>query len=201
MPLVLPTSFFNASHRWSLAGSSHGFSMALAGQLNAGVDPDQFAQDLSDAFEAGYDTANMYNQWFWRGVHVLINTGAGISAGDFDPVSSGTGGGADTSPPNCCITIQKHTGFAGVANRGRMYMPPISLADPDVDDTGIIDAGVLSTIRSNVDSWLATILTTVTEVDAFFLLHEQVSPGPGTPTEITSFTLDNLVSTQRRRLR
>jgi hypothetical protein len=205
MPLVLPTSFFNAHYRFELEGSSHKMSFALAGQLNAGVDADAFATDLSDAFSddltPGYGMANMYNQWSFHGVHVLINTGAGIQAGDFDPALIGGGGGAETVPPNGSVIVKKSTGFAGVAARGRMYFPPISAADVDVNDVGIIDSVVLATIGDNVQNWLDNTLTAVTEIAEFVLLHEQASPGPGTPTAITSFVVENQLATQRRRLR
>jgi hypothetical protein len=201
MPLVLPTSFYNASYRWSVGGVDHQMSFALAGQLNTGVDADTFASDLAEAWLVGYDPGNWYSAWTFRGCHVIINTGAGFASGESDPGEPGTGGGAETVPPNTAMIFRKGTGFAGAGNRGRMYMPGFSLADADVNNDGTIDATPLATIAINLENWLTETLTNVTAVDGFFLLHEQASPGPGTPTAITQFLLEDTVATQRRRLR
>jgi hypothetical protein len=201
MPLVLPTSFFNASYRWNVEGDDHDMSFALAGQLNTGVDADAFASELATAWLDGYDMGNVYAAWTFHGVHVLINTGAGLAAGDSDPDEPGTGGGAETVPPNTSMIFKKTTGLAGVRERGRMYMPGFSLADADVNNDGTIDATPLATIGVNLANWLDVTVTDVTSISGFFLLHEAASPGPGTPTAITAFTLENLVATQRRRLR
>jgi hypothetical protein len=201
MPLVLPTSFYNAHYHFELDGGVHSNSFALAAQLNAGVDPDDLAHDLYDAFVVGYDIANMYSQWAIVGVTVEVNPGAGIVTGEWMDVSHGLGGGAETSPPNTSLIVKKLTGFASRAQRGRMYFPPFSLADDDVNDNGTIDATPLATIVTNFNAWQTQIFIESAETDSLFLLHEQASPGPGTPTLITSFVIEELVATQRRRLR
>lgn len=203
MPLVLPTSFFNAHYKFSLASSDKSMSFALAGQLNTGVDPDDFAEALRADFASpsGYDTDNMYAQWTFEGVKVEINTGAGIAAGESIVPIAGGGGGAETNPPQCCVIVKKLTGLASRRERGRMYFPPISLADADVNDNGTIDPTPLGVITTNIDNWLAETLLVTSEIDAYFLLHEQATVGPGTPTAISAFVVEDTIATQRRRLR
>jgi hypothetical protein len=79
-------------------------------------------------------------------------------------------------------------------------VPPISLAEVDVTNTGMIDETVLSTIQTNWTSFIGA-LSAATNVDTISLLHDDQQEIVPDPTEIISFQVEGQVGTQRRRLR
>lgn len=102
-----------------------------------------------------------------------------------------------TAPPNVAALIRKHTAAAGRANRGRMFVPGVT--DSQLEDDGKFASGEYT-------SWLTAAtglfqdLTTASIPP--FILHSPASGGGvPAPTAITSLTVDQLCSTQRRRLR
>lgn len=101
------------------------------------------------------------------------------------------------SSPNTAYLVKKNTALGGRRNRGRFYIPGVD--EDKVDPSGSITPAWVATVQGVVDDFYdafgaATVLPVV--------LHERV-PGPTqpAPTDITSFTLESTVATQRRRLR
>lgn len=100
-----------------------------------------------------------------------------------------------TLPPNVSVLYRKRTGIAGRTNRGRFYMPPFGLAESSVDQAGVIAPLDYGTLQDNAD----TMMSTWAGLDAHpVVLH---SDPVLTPTEVTSLNVDQLVATQRRRIR
>lgn len=110
----------------------------------------------------------------------------------YDVVGTGTGG---TLPPNCAALVKKTSASPGRANRGRFYVPGL-LSDDDVDSLGNIVNPTLSTLAAAFNDWFSALdLRTPTAQPA--ILHT----GPGAATAVTSFALQTMIATQRRRLR
>jgi hypothetical protein len=119
------------------------------------------------------------------------NTGA---SAEFTGATAGTVTG-DTELPQGAVLVRKNTALGGHAGSGRNYLPGFNenlfssngqAAGPDV-------AG----IQGAWDDFIASLL--VSELVPV-LLHSEGSPIT-TPTPITSFSVQALAATQRRRLR
>jgi len=113
--------------------------------------------------------------------------------------STGTGGALSTLPPNCAVLIHKRTALGGRRGRGRMYLP-WAVQEASVDEAGIIQAANVTQIQTAVSNFLSVLATANTPM---MVLHDVgVDPTKPVPaaTPVTSLTVDNLISTQRRRL-
>lgn len=101
--------------------------------------------------------------------------------------------GSSPASPQVSTLIQKLTGFAGKQARGRMYVP--GLNRDEISVTGTIGSTRLSQLQTAADQFLIDLTTNGCPM---VLLH--TSPAVP-PTVVTSLNVDDLVATQRRRLR
>jgi hypothetical protein len=133
-------------------------------------------------------------------------------------VSLGTDGGEDivglsnqlvactkaisSTPPNCAVLVHKATARGGRRGRGRMYIPWCCQAT-DVTEAGTIGAATVTLVSNAVNAWVTAVTP---DPGPLVILHRPsrntIGPGsvPGSPNVITSWTVDPLIATQRRRL-
>ena len=191
--LVIPDGVVNVHFLFTLTGDAEPMSFAIGADF-AGLGT---YQDVSDAayvaFSGGYGAANWYDQWTFVGTRVEI--AAGSVAETLIPLP-GTGGTLGTLIQNTTCLVKKLTDEAGRKFRGRCYMPPISLAEVDVNNVGMIDPTTLATIQTNFDSFTGA-FEGDSNVGDLYLFHTDATA----PTQITSFQVEGQVATQRRRLR
>ena len=102
-------------------------------------------------------------------------------------------GGAPFCPPQVAVLVQKISGLAGRANRGRFYIP--SPREATIDDGGFLDAGTLGTYQSQADSFLNDLSVAAIPMR---ILHTDPALAP---TVVSSLQVEAKVATQRRRLR
>lgn len=102
---------------------------------------------------------------------------------------------AFSDPPHTAILVRKNTGFGGRTGRGRMFVPGVY--SDDVDSSGYLASGLISALLVDLEAFrddcIAADLIPV-------LLHAEGS-GVSAPLPITSFGVDSVAATQRRRLR
>lgn len=167
------------------------------------------AYDLVDSpDQASVDAGFTDWQTIWRGEHpntvslvgghILVGNDGGSVRWD-SSIASVVGTGAGTNlPQNTALLARKSTALGGRRGRGRMFIPGVRQQE-------VSSAGVVST--TYVSAWnvnLAAISVGGTTHTAFGflgqvqLLHET---GSQTPTEVTDLSMQNIVATQRRRLR
>lgn len=101
--------------------------------------------------------------------------------------------GGDPSPPNTAALVRLQSGLVGRKYRGRMYLPGV-LKDDEVSAGGTITESTASSILG-VMLYLGDLLGTIGASPV--ILHSDV----GTPTLVTTLTVEATVATQRRRLR
>jgi hypothetical protein len=123
----------------------------------------------------------------------------GDASGDI-PISSTDGPrtGAETDAPvpqNTAVLVKKVSGLGGRRNRGRFYVPGISVLD--IGNTGIINSGPLASWGTAVNNFLLG-MESGSFMDNLVIFH---SSAPLTPTVIADLDVDPIVATQRRRLR
>nr|CRY96696.1 hypothetical protein [uncultured prokaryote] len=113
------------------------------------------------------------------------------------------GAGTSTAPmlpQNCAALYDKGTALAGRRGRGRMFVPNI------LKETTVSDVGVMTPAsRTDLQVQATAFLNELNNGDPFpatpmVLLHNE-GPGVPPPTPVTSFTVQAVISTQRRRLR
>lgn len=98
-----------------------------------------------------------------------------------------------SAPPNCATLVRKSTGLRGRSERGRSYWPGC-LAGADILEGGVIDP----TVFIDRVNRFTNLFNRLAGVGAdMVLLHSSSSD----PTPVTSYDVDALIATQRRRLR
>ena len=115
----------------------------------------------------------------------------------FTPVP-GTYSGGDTTPPNVAFVVTYRTAAPGRSGRGRGYLPGPP-AD-EVDDSGLVSATWRADARDRWDNCIQAFLTELGGAGATGYDHSVVSLTTGGINVVTSYSVDNSVDTQRRRL-
>lgn len=191
---VIPNNY--AQINWQFTGlqNPHGSDVTL------GVDVSSYGGTAQDAANDARDA------WI-ANIMPLLNLGTVLSnthvkfgpnstgpAADASSSTAGTGSNSAASP-QVTFLVHKATLFGGHAGRGRMFIP--GLQESSVNGDGTLDSGTVTALQGGVDD-LLTDLGTALLIPV--LLHGAGSP-LSTPSTITSFTVDSVVATQRRRLR
>lgn len=178
-----------------------GSAAPLGAQVTLGLDISAFSGDAEDVATAA--TA----AWSASGIptcqvasielrSVLVKFGPNSTGPSFNRPTAVPGTiGNDGVAPNTAILVKKQTAFGGRAGRGRMYIP--GAREDEIGVTGGILSGYLTDWQVAMDAFgveLSTALLTPV------VLHGEGSP-LSTPSEITSFSVDGMAATQRRRMR
>ena len=117
-----------------------------------------------------------------------------------------TGGSSDTTvPPQVALLAKKTTPLGGKKNRGRTYWPFI-LPTNKVNETGVIDATFQSSVQTNFTAFLNQLVTDTTPMCISHKTFNVPLPphyvvGIHTGPLVTQYQVENLVATQRRRVR
>jgi hypothetical protein len=116
----------------------------------------------------------------------------------------GSPGTASKLPSNVSLLVRKITDRGGRRGRGRMYVPWL-LNESDVNDVGVIDGTYRSSLQVSFDNWLDLLSSgppgSSTPMQILHSTDPDQSTLPGSPNTVTSLVVDQLVATQRRRLR
>jgi hypothetical protein len=124
-----------------------------------------------------------------------INNGGTLTQSTF-VIGTAGGGGAIPVAPNVAVLIKKNSGIIGKHNRGRMYVPYVQGND-FVTENDHLNPTQLSAWQGVVNTFF-TSLSPGTTVSNIVLLHRNAAL---TPVVVTSMTVEQLVASQRRRLR
>ena len=142
------------------------------------------------------NAAVMLSDYQFLGTSVAVGTTTGDDdlGNHFEPVSGIVTGHALT--PNCAVLVRKNTGAGGRANRGRMFFPPCFADEGAVDASGNIGSVYLPFWQGYLDALYARFVAT----DLTPMVKHQSGTRRASIT-ITSFTVQSLLGTQRRRMR
>jgi len=201
--VVIPVGYGNAVIVWNNSARADPITTTL-GYSTAGSGIDAIAN--ANAIQAAAVSisgspsmaapASMTTDFQLTSVHVYERRVAGpLIRGDSTGAATiGTiTASANTMILSSTVRVSKRTGFVGRQFRGRMYAPFTRL-EADVSTAGVILASPLTTIQATWSKFLANLLAfPINPV----LLH---TDGVTTPTPITSFFVQTVVGTQRRRL-
>lgn len=187
----IPSGFGQATLIFDIPGPSGPANIVFGYTKNAGLNPDQAAEDIHDAWTAvGSMHTSVDAQASITGVTTLERLAGVLNAGLFnETVAGGTSGGA--APPQVATLFRKVTAQAGRAFRGRMYLP----ASPSPNEDGTYPGATVTTLNGRAATFFNALATAGLDM---VLLHSDPAISP---TPVTSLVLVNLVATQRRRVR
>jgi len=167
------------------------FGLDLAGFPTPGqVNTDALLTIVRDTF----DSWNSVDYTVGPG-HILWGAAVGTIRIDGSIAAvAGTLAGASVVQ-NTAHLVRKFTAEGGRRGRGRMYVP--TPTETNVNAIGVLLAAYITSRQAELVA-MQTALAAHADVDGLALLHDSA---PFTPTPITSLVLQQVVATQRRRLR
>lgn len=198
-PLVIPDGYGNVTMKWSFEGKSGPCSTTLGVRRTGPATPQEVVDAIYDDLtipDGICDPDNMQEEWTFLGVEGIfmvddVLTGAAAAGA---PVP-GTKTTQHIPPLNTSLLVRKRSTLIGRRYRGRMYLPVLSIDEGVISPLGIISSAPFNAydviVHETTDNWLASINFTPV------ILHHDETP----PTDISSFSLQPTVVTQRRRLR
>lgn len=127
-------------------------------------------------------------------VKVYIQTEPGLLLGEAIQTIAGTRSSQPPSP-QVAMVVKKKTAFVGRRHRGRFYIPASFLVATDVGPSGSIGATPLGVLQARFDTFLGNLSN---DDVPMVICHVEA---PFTPDEVTSLTCEQLIGTQRRRVR
>lgn len=193
---TLPVGYGRCTILFRPAGSVR--DMMITFDYDPGTtDPAAHVVSLNSAFKAAARPGNpsaYSNQYQYRGMMVteMDDTGP-IQANAAETILGSAA--IQPAPANCAILIQKRTAAGGRRNRGRLFVPPIQIAEAAIDAAGNLD----STARNSVQGVWNSFFEDCAGLNLPWVLCH--SEPPFTPTPITSLNTQTLMATQRRRMR
>lgn len=120
------------------------------------------------------------------------------------PINAQCGSAAAKLPQNCAALVDKQTNRSGRTGKGRMFLPSF-LDEASVDNVGVVAGPYRNTRQTAIDQGFGLLLSgndpQTTAPTPMVLLHNEGVPQGTAPTPVNSIVLQNLISTQRRRLR
>lgn len=170
-----------------------------------GGDTGELAKACADCYFFNFNTL-MSDETTLSGVQVVVGQDGVEPVRAFHPQVGMTGNSSgEKLPQNCAALIRKNTALGGRRNQGRMFLPGI-LDENEVNQVGVIASFSVSAFQVAAAAMLAD-LTSGEQAGAtpvpspMYLLHSEGGSTLPPPTIVTSLTADNVISTQRRRLR
>lgn len=195
MPLNLPIGYMQVAFHHSgdaLEGEAictSAFFIGLASGIQATLD------ELSLAWSSNF-LPLMHSSYRYEKATALTPSEEGPLAFE-SLIGNNPGTNAGTAlPPNVAVLLKKVTGFAGKANRGRMYLPGLTSEGLSATNKALLSAFSLT----NYNNAAASFVGDAVLADApMHLLHQVGIPDP--PRQVVDLNPAERVATQRGRLR
>jgi hypothetical protein len=219
MALFVPPGRFNCKLRWRLAGDPEEMISTLGVESQdtggPGPDPVDVAHAVYAAWVSAWPGASLHGSWSFVGVDVQGGNDLGEDPGDvvsWDQVTVGTHAYSSVTS-NCALLIKKKTALSGRHNSGRMFLPAGYVENDAVSQAGAIVTGSQAIYQLAMNQFYDNLLAETAGVDPIVptnlrpLLFHGVPAGTPpveggrAPTVITSFLVDPVLATQRRRMR
>lgn len=146
-----------------------------------------------------FDPNLLGDSWEWRGDYMLINQLNVLTSAASTVAITGSATGLDSPPPNVSMVIRKNTDRAGRQFRGRLAYPAGFLDETTIDADGNFGSGVRTAWQGIVNATMSA-LSAATFNMALIHGPDKLGVTP-LPTLVTTVEVQQLVGTQRRRLR
>lgn len=199
MALVIPPGYAHISMRFALDNYPRQavttWGIKLSGTT---LDPDDLAWEQYSAFVNAWASFYDNNVTFAGCRTVVGQDGVEPTIGFHEGDTKGAGGNRETVPPAIAVLVDKRTGQGGRRNRGRMFLP-WAATESWVSEAGVINTPGMQVLRDAASSFYDNIQGDGGfdyGSEGMYVLH---GPFHGAPTPVTSLSVSNVVSTQRRR--
>jgi hypothetical protein len=202
MPLIIPPGFAQCSWQWELNGDPEYINTTCGVYVTEyGGNFQAAANDCADAMGVAFPAAQMSDQFRFRGVVLRVGQDGAppiIVEAPRDVVGLG---GAAILPSNCALLVRKLTNAGGRRNKGRFYFPLLAILENAVSQIGVVSPLDLANMQGRLNV-LHVELMAGSPNPSPVILHSSggVTP-PGIPTEVTGFSAQPIIATQRRRMR
>lgn len=202
--LYVPDGFGIVRFKYSLSGDPEEMNITIGFNASTESDVDELAEEFDTLFRATDSlmdaTTRLFTGWSYLGANVSFKVDGDWVFGEANTTVNGTSSG-ETPTVNVAVLVKKRTGLGGRWNRGRLYMPPYMIAESQLSKLGIIDSGETDDLNDRWEVFRQAVDSSAV-VNTLVLLHyPRTADMTPDPTNLTSFLVDTLVATQRRRLR
>lgn len=161
-----------------------------------------FTQANTDALRAAINLSVMprfSDQVTSDGLTVYVGSDGDMGRFDSNVGVTGGNGSFDETTPNVAYLAKKTTALAGRRHRGRWYIPFPS--EGSVDEAGNVAGATITAWNTALTNVLAACADHASNVDGMVILHAAGESAIPTPTPVTSFKLESMAATQRRRMK
>jgi hypothetical protein len=192
----IPVGFAQVNQVFNLTGDSQEMMCTFGLDLNAAEGTDNLA--IVNAFMTNFANrfkAFMFSSYSLTRADGRFNRGAGIVSQSTSLAAIPATGGDQPLPQNCAYLVHKFTAAGGRTGKGRFYLPGSS--EGVVDALGNVGASTKTAFNTAAALFL-TDIEAIIGVNSLTLLHSLVADIPNT---IVSIVIDDVIGTQRRRLR
>lgn len=206
MPIarVIPVGSGDATFVLQRTGATRPDAITLSVDPTGGLDQ-ALANSLFDSFATNV-IGSLSQAYTLQKVHFLGQVDAANMVA-FDSTNTPVTGTRTATnitalgPPHLAFLIRKRTGFAGKRQRGRFYFPGV--AEAEVDSEGKISGTIVSSMQAAFSQWFTALNGFAKPMLAHTCFFEEDQPPciPPAWTPIVSFEVDDVVATQRRRLK
>lgn len=190
--MIVPVGFGEVTARINLTGDPEEMNVVFGFEVESAPWSQSKTDTLSGTI-ATYFKPLLASTATFQGIRCKIGNDGGPLL--FESVSGAGVGTSSTNclPQNCAWLVRKSTGLGGRANMGRMFIPGVPEAA--TNNAGVIDSTALTSAQTGMNSFLSELDT---EGSRMVLLH---SSSLNTPDTVVALIVDDVIATQRRRLR
>lgn len=162
---------------------------------------DSVASHVALAWTTGFSNADISDQLYQKSAVVHIGEEGGEETTQEATINRTGGDHRPIVPQNTAMLARKITAVGGRQNQGRWFLPWVFEAE--VDNVGMLDAGSASKYTTDCNAFLTALNSAAgTAATPMVIIHKRNKAGiVHAPTPVTAITCEQLVATQRRRLR
>lgn len=194
--MIVPEGYGQVRFRFAVSGVADVMGFGLGFLVDSLTNATEMCQIADDAFIDAFLPSNaaMMAGWTYLGTEGFITRSGEPELGAQPEAISGTGG-FDAPTINTAILVRKNTPLGGRKNRGRMFVPPFNVGQQQVDQSGTLEPTLVTNLQTAWSGFRSVVQTATIEPTLFH------SHPDDAPTHITSFAVQGLAATQRRRMR
>jgi hypothetical protein len=197
MPIIIPDTYGHFAFIWgsssfASAGAATTFGMGGPGEptLTAEEAAEITASIWIDQLRAQMDSSITL-------VEVQVTTALQRAV---EPVNLAGTAPRTLPPPNCTTLVKKTTQFRGRRSQGRNFWPGL-LSEGDIDERGTISAPTLTSLQTIIGGWVDAMEMAIGHPFVILQGSEGETPPLSPPPVVISHAVQQLVASQRRRLR
>ncbi len=162
-----------------------------------GLSPTDIAVNISDAWSGTgnpYQASLVADSAQFDSVKTYIQEEGGLTLGESIVNVAGSRSSQPPSP-QVSMVVKKKTALVGRRHRGRFYVPAAFLVAADVGPSGVIGATPLGVLQARFNTFISNIAANLTPM---VICHVEA---PFTPDPVLTLTCEQMIGTQRRRVR